>query len=91
MIFTFIAFKLLQLKLAHLFKTSDDLHSSIFDELTSQESKAALPSIYDEDRVIGLRLDHQPDQVTERIREIAVNAKWVDYEVQKQIQGWCDS
>ena len=90
MIFTFITFKLLQLKLAHLFKTSDDLQKSIFDELTSQESKAALPSRYNEDRVIGLRLDYHPEQVTDRIGEIVGNAKWINDEVQMKIKGLCD-
>ena len=75
------------MKLAPLFKTSDDMKKSIFDELTSQGSKAALPSIYDEDRVIGMRLDYQPDEVSVRVGELAEKLDWIDEKALKELEG----
>ena len=69
--------KMLQMKLAPYFKTSDDMKKSIFDQLTEPGSKAALPTIYDEDRVIGLRLSAQPENVRSRINQLARKVKWL--------------
>ena len=61
------------------------LFVSFFSELTSHTSKADLPSIYDEDKVIGLRLDNHPDHVAQKVKDIAEKHKWMDQEALQMV------